>query len=463
MNEFLTLLPPIVAIIVVMWRKEVSIALILAIVTSEMLLICQDDPSRVWLSITNSLDRVVTVFESAGNTRIVLFSLMIGALMALMRFSGGVIATVKAIVDKGFVKNKRQAGLLSYFVGIVVFVESNLSMLTTGVLSRGLFDRFGISREKLAYIVDSTCAPVCILLCLNGWGAYVLALLSNYPFEPTSLEILLGAIALNFYPILTLVMVLFSIITDKDFGPMTKTKPVRLENNNLKESSQSLPKVSDNKKMLMFIAPLITLVIGMVTVMLWTGQGQIIKGSGSHAIFYATALALCVVILLMLLNGFKQQQVLKTTYQGFAELMPLVIILVLSIALGMSLKQLGTGAYLASVMSTYLPVFIIPALIFVIGALMSFTTGTSWGTFALLVPLGMPIAMEMGLPPQLILAAVLGGGIFGDHCSPLSDSTLMASVASGCDLFEHVKTQLPYALSVGATTTVLYLITGFFI
>jgi len=184
-------------------------------------------------------------------------------------------------------------------------------------------------------------------------------------------------------------------------------------------------------------------------------------GSGSKSVLYATVLATIVSFMLLVMQPhFSHQKIVQEGFKGIGEILPLVAILLLSIALGASVKELGTGAYIAGLVADYLPLFMVPAIVFVAGAFASFTTGTSWGTFALLVPIAMPIAINLGLPSSLMLAAVLGGGVFGDHCSPVSDTTAVSSLAAGCDILDHVKTQLPYALTCGLFTIVAYLAMG---
>jgi Na+/H+ antiporter NhaC len=209
------------------------------------------------------------------------------------------------------------------------------------------------------------------------------------------------------------------------------------------------------------LIPLGVLVTSMLGFMFWTGGGDILAGSGSKSVLYATVLATGVAFVMLVQQArFGSREVLDEGFKGMGELLPLVTILLLSIALGASVKQLGTGVFISGLVADYLPLFAVPAIVFIAGAFASFTTGTSWGTFALLVPIAMPIALNLGLPPSLMLAAVLGGGIFGDHCSPVSDTTAVSSLAAGCDILDHVKTQLPYALVCGGVTVVGYLIIG---
>jgi len=458
--EWLKVLPPVVAIIIVLWKREVILALVLAIFTSEFLLgglLFNQSTSilnQVFVGGLDTLERVVDVFSDAGNTRILIFSVMVGSLLAYMRHSGGVSALVNTLISKGFAKTPRQVSLMTTFTGIVVFIESNLSVLTAGILSRGLFDKFGLSRAKLAYIIDSTSAPICILILLNAWGAYILALLNTYEFEATSVEILWGTIPFNFYALVTLAIVFYSVLTGKYYGPITKCEPKK------EIHTEDEPDLEHSKARYMLV-PLLVMVGGMVGFMLWTGNGNMADGSGSKSVLYATTLACLVAYIMMIFSGrFKHSQLVKIGFEGMAELLPLVAIVLLSLALGASLRQLGTGIYISQLVGDFLPLYLIAPMMFLVGALMSFSTGTSWGTFAILIPIGVPIIQVMGLPPSFILAAILGGGIFGDHCSPISDTTAVSSIASGCDLLEHVKTQLPYALVAGFITMVLYLIVG---
>jgi tetracycline resistance efflux pump len=165
---------------------------------------------------------------------------------------------------------------------------------------------------------------------------------------------------------------------------------------------------------------------------------------------------------MMLSSGnFTHVKLVKIGFEGMGELLPLVTIVLFSLALGASLKELGTGIYIAGLVGEFLPIYLIVPMMFLAGGLISFSTGTSWGTFAILIPIGVPLIQTLGLPPSLVLAAILGGGIFGDHCSPISDTTAVSAIASGCDLLEHVRTQLPYALVAGAITLLMYFVVSF--
>lgn len=450
--SWMSVLPPLVAILVVFWRKEVIVALLLAIMTSELLLTVQSGES-ILLTFTATIERIVAVFGSASNTRILVFSLMVGALLAYIRESGGVAATVEALLARGLGKTKRSASLMTVFTGVFVFIESNLSVLTAGILSRGLFEKLGMSRARLAYLIDSTSAPVCILILLNGWGAYVLGMIEQQGLPGSSVSTLWATIPYNFYALVTLSIVFYTAFSGKVYGPMRTVEQQP-------QPHQDIPEhVPSNSKARYMLVPLAVMVFGMVAFMFGTGGGDITQGDGSKSVLYATALA-CVVAYIMLLVSRRNshQQLVDIGFKGMSELLPLVSIVLLSLALGSSLRELGTGIFLANLVGDFLPLYLIAPMLFLTGALISFTTGTSWGTFAILIPIAAPMIIALDLPAPLLLAAVLGGGVFGDHCSPISDTTAVSALASGCDLLEHVRTQLPYALTAGAATLILYVI-----
>ncbi|WP_448563463.1 Na+/H+ antiporter NhaC family protein [Thalassotalea ganghwensis] len=456
MSDWITIIPPILAIVIVLWKKEVILALLLAMASSELLLLLNTGSSSPVAEFgLATVERVVNVFSSAGNTRILVFSLLVGALLAFMRYSGGVTATVNVLIEKGLSGSARRSRFLAFFTGVVIFIESNLSVLMSGILARGLFDKFGMSRARLAYIIDSTSAPICILLLLNGWGAYVLGLMGSYEFDESVVSILIQTIPLNFYALITLLIVVYTCWTDKTHGPLKQAELTQHKTTTKLELD-----IPASKPRYMLI-PLLTLSVSMVAFMFITGNGSFVEGSGSKSVLYATVMA-CLVAYIMMISSkrFNHQQMTKIGFEGMAELLPLVAIVLLSLALGASLKALGTGAFISGLVAENLPLFLVPAVLFLAGGLMSFTTGTSWGTFAILIPIGMPLVINLGLPAPLLLAAILGGGVFGDHCSPISDTTAVSAVASGCDLLEHVKTQLPYALFAGGLTLGCYLISG---
>ena len=443
--DILTVIPPVAAILVAVIWRNVYAALLVAIFLSETL-IAQFNPG---LGLIGVVDRNVEVFASAYNTKVLLFCLLIGALIAFMRDSGGVSAMARMLINSGVAGSRRKAELAVAGTGSLIFIETNVSLLSSGVLGRPLYDSHGLSRERLAYIIDSTSAPVSVLILLNGWGAYALSLVADYGFDRPS-DIVIGSIPWNFYAILTLIGVYLTALTGKVSGP-------------LKTADAKVKAITDagaepTKASYMWV-PVVVMVAGALGFMAWTGKGNITDGDGASSILWAIALGIIVAGALLLKDKvYKPSELQEKAFQGIGEMVPMVTVLLLSIALGGSLKALGTGDFIASVAAGSLPAFTVPVILFLSAAVTSFMTGTSWGTYGILVPIAMPLAQALGIPPSLALAAVLGGGVFGDHCSPISDTSLIASVASGSEHLSHVRTQLPYALVTAAIASVLYLI-----
>jgi tetracycline resistance efflux pump len=446
------LLPPFLAITIAIWRRDIIVALLISLWLAETLLVGLNPA----LGLIALFERIVAVFSDPGQTRILLFSLLVGALLALFRASGGVSAFIHQLTHLGFATTRRRAALLPSITGTLIFIETNLSILTAGIISQKLFDKFKMSRAQLAYIIDSTCSPISVLILLNGWGAYILGLLEGYGLESTT-QTLLQSIGLNFYAIIAVIMVFFTAITGKVFGPM-RTSHSKID------MHTEIPDEAPASKSRYFLFPLIVLVAGMPLFMLYTGDGHLFQGSGSQAVLWSIGIALMVCALMIFQDKqMTSEEILRNSFKGMSDLLPLVSIVLLSMALGMACIDLGTGAYVAHFVGDFLPPFAIAPVLFICAGIISFTTGTSWGTFAIMMPLGIPLAMGLDIPPALALAAILGGGVFGDHCSPISDSTLMASLASGCDHLEHVRTQLPYAIVMALVSVFLYLIIGLYL
>ena len=291
--EWVSILPPLLAILVVVWKKEVISALFAGIFLAEFLLL---DPGfgsigAAWL---NSLERIVGVFTDGGNARLLVFGLIIGALLAFVRTSGGVSALVDLLVNRGIASSPRRTTLLTSAVGGAVFVESNLSILTAGILSRGLFDKFNLGRARLAYIIDSTSAPVSILILLNGWGAFILALLNNYELSSASAVVLWGSVPFNFYAIFTLLLVFYTAWTGKVYGPL------RTSEDQVTPQQQPVLEAKGTKARYLLV-PMAVLIFGMIAFMFWTGNGELAQGSGSKSVLYATATASLVAYIMMLI------------------------------------------------------------------------------------------------------------------------------------------------------------------
>lgn len=455
--EWLTVIPPLVALGVAILTRNVYWALGIAIWLSETF-IAGYNPA---LGVLASVDRAVGVFGSADNTRILLFCLIIGALIAYMQHSGGIKGMVERLYTTGLASTPRRAGIISAVSGMLIFVETNVSLLASGVMGRPLFDRLQVSRARLAYIIDSTCAPISVLVLLNGWGAYLAGLIANEGID-SPFTLLFQTIGFNFYPILTLIGVFLTVCIGRTIGPMAKVEraysvPATHTQHDM-PASDTDPAHPD--RALYMALPVLVLVGGALAFMVWTGEGDIRRGSGSASILYAVILATALALMFTILSRRGKGQTIEIGFKGMGELLPAVAVTFLALALGDSLRALGTGSFIASMAGSMPAPFTIPALLFITASITSFTTGTSWGTYGILVPIAVPLAIGAGIPLPLVIAAVMGGGVFGDHCSPISDTTIIASLAAGCDHIEHVRTQLPYALLAGIGAIGLYLGAG---
>jgi tetracycline resistance efflux pump len=444
----LSLLPPLVAIVIAIWRKNALLALFCGLILATIM-------STNWQLISGLTDGFLAiggVFTSTSNLYIISFSLLIGSLVTLMNKSGAVNGFIEKLSSLNLVKNSRQASMLPTIIGTSIFTDTNLSMFTAGMASQKLFDKYKMSRAKLAYLIDSTCAPVSILLLVNGWGAYVLGLLDDYQLAD-SVGVLIGTVSYNFYAIIAILLAFYTAYSGKVYGPMRKAESL------VKEQQQAL--VNKTAPAYIMWLPLLSLLI-LTLVLLWiTGDGDIRRGSGSFSVFWSITSSFILLVLLITFHKLLNfREITKSSVEGIKHMYPAVAILVLSFAFGAAIKGLGTGIYVSELFNVELPLYLMAPVIFIAAALMAFATGTSWGTFAILVPIAVPIAQQSGLPIEFLVAAVLGGGVFGDHASPISDTTVVASIASGCDHFEHVKTQLPYALFGGVITIILYILVG---
>ncbi|PIE17122.1 MAG: sodium:solute symporter [Proteobacteria bacterium] len=466
-GTWVSVIPPLVAIALAITTRQVYLSLFLGIWAGWTLL-AGGDPLAGFAA---AVEACVSVFGDAGNTRVIIFSAMIGALITITQYSGGVEGFVEALRRRRFAAQRRGALLLSWVLGVVVFVESSITSLVNGAVCRPLFDDQRISREKLAYLCDATAAPVCVLIPLNAWGAYIAELLSDEGVaEPV--EVLLDSIPFNFYPLLTLTFSLgFVVLLGRDFGPMRRAeRRVRTSGQLLRPGAE--PVISEDitglrpppgapRRALNFVLPVLTMVAMMPVGLYLTGDGDLMAGVGSTSVLWAVIAA---TVVAFLLAGAQRIVNLKQGtdlfFKGFGGLMPLAVLMVFAFAIGATTKTLGTGSYVANLASEVLAPQLAPALLFAVGAAIAFSTGTSWGTFAIMLPLALPMAAGLEIPAPLAVAAVLGGGVFGDHCSPISDTTIIASMAAGADHIDHVNTQLPYALTVAGVALGAYAIAG---
>ncbi len=464
---WLSVLPPLLAIILAIRTKHVYISLVLGIWLG-WTIIHSWNPVSGLIQTVNSL---IAVFQDPDNTRVILFSAMIGAIITFTQYSGGMKGFVNWVVGKGLVSTRRRAGLLAWFLGLVIFIESSICVLVSGAVARPIFDKLRISREKLSYILDSTSAPKCILFPVNAWGAFVLGLLAFQGVDKPVLY-LVASIPFNFYAIFAIMLVLVVILTGKDLGPMKNAEyRVSVENKLLRDGAEPIvsteivsmqAKKGIEPRAFNMVLPVAIMVITMPIVLLISGKGYLMEGSGSVAVLWAVILGLVSGAVAYLLQGIMNiKEITDIFMKGVGGLIPVATLMMLAFAIGDMCDALGTGPFVAQAAKSTLNPGLIPAVVFIVSCFIAFSTGTSWGTFAIMIPIAVPMISIIGLHPGLVIAAVLGGGVFGDHCSPISDTTIISSMAAATDHIDHVRTQLPYAFLAAGLALLLFLVVGF--
>jgi len=464
--SWLSVIPPLFAILLAIKTRQVFLSLFLGILVGWIIV----SGGNVFSGIELSIQSIIDVFKDAGNTRVIIFCALVGSLIALTQANGGVQGFVDLIQKKNIVTSRKRATVFSFFVGCIVFIESSISCLVTGTIFHPIFEKFKISREKLAYICDTTSSPICILIPLNAWGAYVISLLEKENVnDPVS--IFLGTIPLNFYAILSVIFAGFIAFSFKDFAVMKKAEKRSLDLGKtisdgatpmISEEVASLkPKKGIAHRSINMIIPIAVMIFMMPVSLYITGHGNITSGSGSTSVLWSVIAAIVFAGIISLAQRILSlKEVMDNTLKGISALVPLAILMVLAFSIGDTCRTLGTGVYVASLSRELLNPSVIAPILFITSAFISFSTGTSWGTFAIMIPIAVPTAIYSDASLSLSVAAVLSGSVFGDHCSPISDTTIVSSMASVCDHIDHVRTQLPYALSMGAIAAVFFWLVG---
>lgn len=475
--DWIVLLPPLVAILLALLTRQVYLSLLTGLFIGTVI-VSGGHPIQ---GLRELVDQLVAVFDDEGNTRIVFFCLLVGGLIALLQASGGVKGFVQWAQQRGWGTTRRGAELLAWTVGVLIFVESSISPLTVGAVSRPFFDTLKMPREKLAYYCDATSAPVCMAIPLNGWGAYLLGLLAAQGITIGAVSLLAESLLFNFYSYFAILFSLLLAISGWRFGPM-RIAEERATRSGALTRPGSQPMISEE---VADIQPLsgtpnhvrdllfpMLIMVSMIFISLYiTGDGNLMEGSGSTSVLWAVSAAICVAMLQYAIpRPFRGGKPVMTPsksmdwiIKGSAGLVGPTILIIFAFALGQVSRALEMGPYLVGLIGGGGPTWWMPALVFVVGSFVSFTMGSSWTGFAVLIPIALPLAEGLGISPALMLGAVLSGGVYGDHASPLSDTTIISSMSAACDHVDHVNTQLPYTLLLAALTFTAFIVSGLFI
>lgn len=463
---FWSLVPPVLTIALALITKNVFIALLIGILTGNLVL----NHFAVFTGINAGIYSILDTMTQS-NTLIIGSVLITAAIIHLAEKSGGIEGFVNVVVkSKGLIKTKRGANLFSWLLGLAVFTSGTLSCMVTGSVSRPVNDALKVPHEKAAFIVHTTSTPWCVLFPFSGWLAAMAGyLITGGVPEEQSVSVLFQSIALNFYCILSILLVFVLAVTQKDFGPMAKAEKRAAETGALDDPAHA-KKNSDTSTAVSGVAPRavnlllpIGVLIGVMFAALFiTGGGNLMNGSGMNALIWAVVCSLLVAAVLCVGEKiFTPSQVIDEIFVGMGSMLPITFVLLFGFTMGNVVKALDTGNYLSSIFQQFLSPALLPALTFLMSLMISFATGTSMGTMAIMAVIALPMAYSMGINIPLVAGAMFGGSIFGDHASPISDTTIMTCSTTGCDIIDHIKTQLPYVCSIAVISFVLYLVLGF--
>ncbi|NOZ12227.1 MAG: Na+/H+ antiporter NhaC family protein [Acidobacteria bacterium] len=464
-HPILSIIPPLVAILFALLFRQVILSLLMGVLLGVWI----TAGYRVLPAVLNTLSRVIPdSLASHDHISIIIFSVLLGGMVGIISANGGTPAIVDLVLPR--IRSRRGAQLACWFLGCAIFFDDYANTLIVGNTMRPITDRYRVSREKLSFFVDATAAPVASMAIISTWIGFEVGVLTDV-FHSRGIAMdgysaFLFSIPYLFYPIFTVIFGFLLSVSGRDFGPMLKAER-RAVRYNLLLSENASPaametKMGEPSRPALAFIPILAVIFVTLWGILYTGySGQwalraIFAKSDSFAALIWGSAAGCftAAVLSLFARRLTVSGVLDSWLDGIKSMMMAVLILTLAWSLSRVCTDLKTADFILSVVSTRMPMWAIPLLTFLVAAAMSFATGTSWGTMAITYPLLVPVVIGT---PYLYptIAAVLSGAVFGDHCSPISDTTIMSSMASACDHVDHVRTQIPYALTTAAAALVL--------
>ena len=468
--KWLSLLPPIIAIVLALITKEVYSSLILGILAGGVIY-----AGFNFEGIMNHVvqDGFIGNLADSWNIGIIIFLVILGALVAMMNKAGGSAAFGRWAVKH--IKSRIGAQLATIALGVLIFIDDYFNCLTVGSVMRPVTDSHKVSRAKLAYLIDATAAPVCIIAPISSWAAAVAGFAKDAGAS-SGISLFVRAIPFNFYAILTIVMMLFLAIAKFDYGPMKKHEINATENGDIfttgtKQAVEEM-KVNPKGRVIDLILPVVVLIASCVVGMIYTGGffsgasfiDAFSDSDASVGLALGGAFTLVVTVIYFICRRvLKFKDIMESLPDGFKAMVPAILILACAWTLNSMTGSLGAKIFISQMIggsAGSLQAFL-PAIIFAIAVGLSFATGTSWGTFGILIPIVLSV-FSAGEPITIVaVSACMAGAVCGDHCSPISDTTIMASAGAQCDHINHVSTQLPYALTVAGVSFVSYILAGF--
>ena len=467
-KTFWSLLPPIIAIALALITKEVYTSLFVGIIVGGLLYA----NFNLEVTLTHAFNNgIVASLSEAYNVGILVFLVILGVIVMMMNKAGGSAAFGRWASSK--IKSRTGAQLATVALGSLIFIDDYFNCLTVGSVMRPVTDKSRISRAKLAYLIDATAAPICIIAPISSWAAAVSSCVKNV----NGLEVFIKAIPFNFYAILTLIMMIFLAITKLDYGPMAKHEKNAQEKGDLFSGMKALAEEANENanpkgKVIDLVLPIVLLIICCVIGMIYSGgffQGESFINAFSNAdasigLMMGSAVTLVITLVYYAIRRtLTYREMMDCVPEGFKSMVPAILILTFAWSLKAMTDSLGAKLYVEAVVNSYAAGFksFLPAIIFLIACGLSFATGTSWGTFGILIPIVTAI-FPADSPLMIIgISACCAGAVCGDHCSPISDTTIMASAGAQVEHVTHVSTQLPYAITVAAISFVCFIFAGF--
>jgi Na+/H+ antiporter NhaC len=483
-HSFIAVIPPLLAIVLAILTHRVLISLGIAIVAGVVML----NDFNPLASAHYLFSTVIGLFWDQGlnlwNLSLISFLLLLGVLTAFITRMGGTTAFARwALVH---IRSARQARMFTVFLGMLIFIDDYFNSLAVGQVARPVTDQYKISRAKLAYLVDSTAAPVCLISPFSSWGAFIMGVLAiiitTHPsMEYTPLSAFISMLPYNFYPFLSVMIVMTVAYTGWGIGPMKahqlKAGLGQLFSHDKGPVPGEISKIpqDDNGHVRDLLIPIITLILSTIGFIIILGvlgtQTAGLPVTVMHilehtdvaiALVMGAGLGLFSCLIFAVLDKFKTSDYRLVISSGMKAMAPAIYILLFAWLMIEIINAMGTGIYLASLLDAALPLALLPTLLFLLAAAMGFSTGSSWGTFGVMLPIAANVALSLDPSLQMpMMAAVLSGAIFGDHCSPLSDTSILSSTGAGCHLMDHVITQIPYCLIKASICLAGFLTYGF--
>ena len=460
------LLPPLIAIVLALATKEVYVSLFVGIVAGALLV--------AGFSPTGTLDAIINeglIPAVSDNAGIFIFLVILGIMVALVNAAGGASAFGQWAARH--VKGRVGTQIASFILGVLIFIDDYFNCLTVGSVMRPLTDSKNVSRAKLAFIIDATAAPICMIAPVSSWAAAVSGVAAD--LNVNGIDLFISAIPFNFYSLLMIVFVIGLVFLNFDYGPMAKAEISAYRDGDLGSLGGDTATTREKASLWDMLLPVILLIVFCVVGMLYVGgffggenAGDVVASFGNTDAFTAlpwgSIVALVITFIYLLARrviSFNEATACFTS--GFNAMVPAILVLTFAVALKNMTSLLGAANYVASLMENVAPGLyaMLPAIIFLVALFLAFSTGTSWGTFGILIPIVLPIFSNDPTLLTIGISACLAGAVAGDHCSPISDTTVMASAGANMNHIEHVNTQLPYVITVSVVSFVMFIIAGF--